>query len=176
MKRYFKSIILLLFFCNFKTQAQLKWGYKIGINNTGNISNRNDNLSYSNRLGLQGGIFAEAGLGKNFYFQPAAQLDYVGYGLNVITYNKLGLSISPNLIYKLNNFQIGLGPKFIAMLSSSPYPLSSDEKTDIGFNVLLGYSLNEKMSLQLNYAQNKQSYESLKRYTIGLSLLGYFGQ
>jgi hypothetical protein len=174
MQKRLASLFLLLILSSFQTQAQLKWGYKIGISTTGNLSTTNFN--FSNRFGLQGGIFTEGELFKNVYLQPTAQLDYVGYGLDNASYTKLGLSLNPNLVYKINNFQVGIGPKFIAFLSSTPYPLTSDEKTGFGGNVMLGYSLNEKLSIQLSYSQNAQNYQFLKRYTIGLSLLGYFGQ
>lgn len=174
MKNLLQTFLFIFLFYSFQTQAQLKWGYKIGINTTSNLATTNFN--FSNRFGLQGGVFAEGELFKNVYLQPAAQLDYVGYGLDNASYTKLGLSLNSNLVYKINNFQIGFGPKFIAFISSSPYPLTSDEKTGFGGNVMLGYSLNEKMSIQLSYSQNAQNYQFLKRYTIGLSLLGYFGQ
>ena len=174
MKKRLIILFLLSILLYFQGQAQLKWGYKVGINNSGNI--KTSNFNFSNRFGLQAGIFAETELFKSIYLQPAVQLDYVGYGIENSSYTKLGLSLNPNLVYKINNFQIGLGPKFIAFLGSTPYPLSSDEKTGFGGNVFLGYNLNEKVSIQLSYSQNAQNAQFLKRYTIGLSLLGYFGQ
>ncbi|MEA5457743.1 hypothetical protein VB796_01760 [Arcicella sp. LKC2W] len=148
MKKHFIILFFLSVFLHFQSQAQLKWGYKVGLGlsyiNSANVGYAGG--STTSAFSYQGGIVAETPLkGENLVFQPA--LLYCKKGDAV--YTKTYLDIPLNVIFKTtSNFQFGAGPVISFLLADK---VGTNKSIDLGGNLLLGYNLTENSSLNFNY-------------------------
>jgi hypothetical protein len=158
------------------------WGYKIGIASTGASSVSNDISKQTNAFGYCAGIFADIRLlgSENFFFRPTIQL--VKYGSNIEFKNpkiypntavrELGVYFPMGFLYKIDEeFEIGIGGTSTLWFDSN---LTSGVQTTNGVNLVLGYEIDEKTSLQLNYSFETKTEYNYKRNALGLSVLRYF--
>jgi Outer membrane protein beta-barrel domain len=143
---FFLSTILI-----FQSQAQLKWGYKLGFGLA--------NVSYPllpnggralNLFSYQIGIVNETMIGKSMTIQPAIIFCKKGSSAVNATYPTHYLDVPVNFIYKVNkNFQLGTGPVLSFLLINDTS--KSYKKMEIGGCIIAGYILDEDSSLNLSY-------------------------
>ena len=168
-----------------KSKEKIKkvfWGYKIGIASTGANSISTDITKQTNAFGYCAGIFADIRIGgrENFFFRPTIQL--VKYGSNVefknpkinpnIAIRELGICFPLGFLYKVDDeFEFGVGGSSTLWFDSN---LTSGVQTTNGLNLVIGYVVDEKTSLQLNYSFETKSDVNYKRNALGFSVLRYF--
>ena len=179
MKKRFTILFYLSILLTFQSQAQLKWGYKVGLG-LSDISRANTSYGVSggssnskSAFSYQGGIVAETPLkGENLVLQSV--LLYCKKGDAV--YSKAYLDLPLNVIVKTtSNIQFGVGPVISFLLSDK---VGTNKFIDLGGNILLGYNLTENSSLNFNYTFSlfnaaKSDYYSDKNIVFGVSLVQF---
>jgi hypothetical protein len=183
-----KKLLLLTFilytstsFAQEKPTKKVLWGYKIGIASTGARSNINEISNLKNVFGYSLGIFADIKIGnnENVLFRPTIQ--FIRQGVNVefkdtklnpnTAIRESGISFPLGILYKFDEFEIGAGAtSTLWFVRNSNYGV----ETTTGLNVILGYIIDEKTDIQLNYSFETKSESIFKRNSIGLAVLRYF--
>jgi hypothetical protein len=194
------SIILTVFLFAFAVaQAQTTFGLRAGVN-LQNLNGKSggNNLEYKITPGFNIGVNAEMGVAPDFYFQPGVLFttkgakDEVGDGKVSLSYIEVPL----NLVYKpvlgTGKLIAGFGP-YVAYGIGGKYKSGDFEQDiefgsgeeddlkplDMGANLLFGYELASKLSVQmnvqlglLNLVPEGDSDNSIKNTGFGVSL-GY---
>lgn len=167
-------------FAQEKPSKKVRWGYKLGTASTGASSKSSEILNQKNIFGFCAGIFADIKLGdnENILLRPTIQL--VRQGSNIefknskqnsnIAVRELGISVPLGLLYRIDNeFEVGFGATSTLWIDSN----FTDVQTTTGLNIVLGYVIDEKTDLQLNYSFETKSDFDYKRNALGLSVLRY---
>jgi len=161
------------------SKAQVSFGVRAGINFQ-NINGEwaNQDLDYNMKTGFHIGVNAELPVVPDFYLQPGLLFSTKGAKLEVtgddIKYNVSYLEIPVNLLYKPafgpGKLLLGFGPyvgiavggkmkqgsndvsyQFKNDVSSAEFQTRPTQKRlDFGGNLLAGYELSSKISVQLN--------------------------
>jgi hypothetical protein len=166
------SIIVTVFLFAFAVaQAQTSFGVRAGVN-LQNINGKSLGATLENKItpGFNIGVNAEMGVAPDFYFQPGVlfttkgKKDEVGDGKTTISYIEIPL----NLIYKpvLGTGKLiagfgpyvayGIGGKIKGTNNDRDINFGSDavdddlKPLDMGANLLFGYELASKLSVQMN--------------------------
>jgi hypothetical protein len=196
------SIILTVFLFAFAlAQAQTTFGIRAGVN-LQNINGKSggNNLEYKITPGFNIGVNAEMGVAPDFYFQPGVLFTTKGANLDTQDNAKVSLSyieVPLNLIYKpvlgTGKLIAGFGP-YVAYGIGGKYKDDNGEDDinfgsdaeeddlkplDMGANLLFGYELASKLSVQmnvqlglLNLVPDGDSDNSMKNTGFGVSF-GY---
>jgi hypothetical protein len=149
MKNHFIILFFLSVFLHFQSQAQLKWGYKVGLgfaNNSFNGSSANANNLFSYHVG----IINETPIDEKFAIQPSVYYIKKGYAETFVSFPAHYIDAPVLLTYKPSStFQLGVGPVFSFLLSSS---LIKYKSFDLGANLSAAYYASDRTSLSLNYS------------------------
>ena len=185
-----KKLLLLitLLYSSSQSFSQTKFGYKFSIGSTGaDYGIYNKILGTKNGLGLSAGVFADIAVGEDFYLQPTLQ--FTRHTVTVYykadpTYNQkeysatgteYAINIPFNMVFKFNSIELGLGPQLNLAFAGTNYFYSS-LRSQYGLNFLAGCSINERSSIQANYAYNFRGSDGIKQPAMYLSFMRRFGK
>jgi hypothetical protein len=185
MKKLLLGAILL--FSIISVGQEIKFGAKIGINNSTVSSSY---ASYSSTIGLQIGGYASYNFSDKFVLQPELLYSMQGASspLAKLTLNYLNIPVMGKY-YVADKFNLEAGPQIGFLLSTdtvatpSQYSSStppSKSTVDFGINFGAGYDINDKISIDLRYTKGLSNIysnwvlggETIKMYNsnIGASL------
>ncbi len=158
MKKTLLGAILL--FSIISVGQEIKFGAKIGINNS-NVSS--SYAGYSSIMGLQIGGYASYNISDKFVLQPELLYSMQGASspLAKLTLNYLNIPVMGKY-YIADKFNLEAGPQIGFLLSTdtaatpSQYSTStppSKNSVDFGINFGAGYDVNDKISIGLRYTK-----------------------
>jgi hypothetical protein len=183
-----KLLLLICLVYSLPSYSQTKIGFKLSIGSTGyKYIDYNDILLTKNGLGLGIGLFANIQSGDNFSLQPAiefkkqtASVTYKAIPAQQqkelsLTGTEYSVSLPLNMVYKLDKIEIGFGPQFNFIFADSEH-FYYKVHSNASINLLVGYRIDEKTSLQANYAHDLGYIYSGKWSALNFSIMRTFGK
>lgn len=148
MKKRFIILFFLSVLTCFQTQAQVKWGYRVGVGSAINSFNGNTTTAKS-LLSYHVGVVNETPIDEKFAIQPSVFYIKKGYAEAFTSFPIHYIEAPILLTYKTSTtFQLGVGPVFSFLLSSYS---TRTNKFDFGANISGAYYASDRTVLSLNY-------------------------
>ncbi len=174
MKKHFTILFFLSIILHFQSQAQLKWGYRVGLGSAINSFNGSITTSKS-LLSYHLGIVNETPIAEKFAIQPSVLYIKKGYAGAFTSYPIHYIEAPVLLTYKPSTtFQLGIGPVFSFLLSSFS---TRTKNFDFGANISGAYYASERTALSLNYTFSlgsiNESGSDMRNRVINFSIIRF---
>jgi hypothetical protein len=150
MKKPYVILFFLSIVLHFQSQAQLKWGYRVGLGLANNSYQYLNNNPYTAKtlLSYHFGVVNETPINKKLAIQPSIYYIKKGHA-QTISYPLHYIDAPVLLTYKPSStFQVGIGPVFSFLVGSYT---SNYNSFDFGATLSGVYYASDRTALSLNY-------------------------
>lgn len=182
------AIVILTISTLSKAQIAIRGGVNIANNS---ITAEDASVSFSDRIGFHAGLMAEFAMSEKLTFRPGLLYSQRGNKIEILglvslkmnlNYIDIPLSFTYGFSGRKKGFFVELGPNIQYLLSATgeadgeSEDIKDDFKPfDIGLLIGLGYKINSKLSIGLNYnagliniLEASSNGESMKNTNIGI--------